>query len=165
MAKLTKLDPEKFSKKQKERLSFMSRNVIGQDKALASIMDTVAIAEANLSDRSRPAGIFLLLGPTGTGKTHMVEKLAQVLVPTEDVIAIGVRFPEAEPSTFKQQLLALKPGDTIVASQLAGDFTLPKYKSNGKNKKLVLVAGGIGITPFYSIIKNTIDRLAVQVES
>lgn len=73
--------------------------------------------------------------------------------PTEDVIAIGVRFPET-PSTFKQRLLELKPGDKIIASQLAGDFVLPK----DFNRKLVLVAGGIGITPFYSMIKNTIDR-------
>ncbi len=77
--------------------------------------------------------------------------------PTEEVIAIGVRFPET-PSTFKQRLLELKPGDKIIASQLAGDFTLPKYNSNGENKKIVLVAGGIGITPYYSMIKNTIDR-------
>ena len=41
----------------------------------------------------------------------------------------------------------------IVASQLAGDFILPK----DKNKKLVFIAGGIGITPFRSMIKYLID--------
>jgi ferredoxin-NADP reductase/Na+-translocating ferredoxin:NAD+ oxidoreductase RnfD subunit len=77
--------------------------------------------------------------------------------PTEDVIALGVRFPEIAPSTFKQKLLSLKEGDTILAGQLSGDFTLPKYNSKGENKKIVLVAGGIGITPYYSMIRNTID--------
>jgi ferredoxin-NADP reductase len=72
--------------------------------------------------------------------------------PTEDVIALAVRFPE-QPSTFKQRLLNLKVGDTILAGQLAGDFVLPKDTT----KKIVLIAGGIGITPYYSMIKNTID--------
>lgn len=71
---------------------------------------------------------------------------------TEPNIAIGIKFyPES--SSFKGNLLKMKRGDTLVASQLAGDFTLPK----NKNKKIVFIAGGIGITPFRSIIKNLID--------
>ncbi len=73
--------------------------------------------------------------------------------PTEPEISIGVKF-YAPPSSFKTQLLSLKPGDTIVAGQLAGDFTLPK----DKNQKLVFVAGGIGITPFRSMIKYLLDK-------
>jgi len=49
--------------------------------------------------------------------------------------------------------LSMKRGDTIVASSLAGDFVLPK----NKNKKLVFIAGGIGITPFRSMIRYMID--------
>jgi ferredoxin-NADP reductase len=72
--------------------------------------------------------------------------------PTEKDIRMGVRFyPES--SSFKNELKALKPGDTIVAGSRAGDFTLPKNKS----KKLVFVAGGIGITPFRSMIKYLVD--------
>jgi glycine betaine catabolism B len=47
----------------------------------------------------------------------------------------------------------LKPGDKIIASRLAGDFVLPK----SKDKKLVFIAGGIGITPFRSMIKHLLD--------
>jgi ferredoxin-NADP reductase len=50
-------------------------------------------------------------------------------------------------------LIALLPGQKIVAGQLIGDFTLPK----DPNKKLVFIAGGIGITPFRSIVKYLID--------
>lgn len=46
------------------------------------------------------------------------------------------------------------PGQKIVASQLAGDFTLPKDPS----KKLVFIAGGIGVTPFRSMLKYLIDK-------
>jgi glycine betaine catabolism B len=72
--------------------------------------------------------------------------------PTEDELRLGVKF-YANPSAFKQSLLALKPGDAIYASQLAGDFTLPKNQT----EKLAFIAGGIGVTPFRSMIQHMID--------
>lgn len=72
--------------------------------------------------------------------------------PTEDNLRIGVKFyPEG--SSFKRRLLTMDAGGEIVAGQLAGDFTLPK----DLNKKLVFMAGGIGITPFRSMIKYLLD--------
>lgn len=72
--------------------------------------------------------------------------------PTENNIRMGVKFyPDA--SSFKKSMLLINPGDKIVASQLAGDFVLPK----DKNKKLVFIAGGIGITPFRSMTKYLLD--------
>ncbi|TSC59696.1 MAG: hypothetical protein LiPW15_716 [Parcubacteria group bacterium LiPW_15] len=73
--------------------------------------------------------------------------------PTENEIRMGVKF-YPKPSSFKKYLSALKPGDTIAASNLAGDFILP----GNKNKKLVFIAGGIGVTPFRSMIKYLLDR-------
>ncbi len=73
--------------------------------------------------------------------------------PTERRLVLGVKFYEP-PSSFKQALWQLNPGDKIIASQLAGDFTLPKNRS----KKLVFMAGGIGITPFRSMVKYLLDR-------
>ena len=73
--------------------------------------------------------------------------------PTEDAVMLGVKFYE-KPSTFKQKLLSLKPGDTVMAAQLAGGFVLPK----DPNKKLVFIAGGIGITPFRSMLKYLTDH-------
>lgn len=72
--------------------------------------------------------------------------------PTEDDLKIGIKFYENS-STFKKALIALKRGDKIVASNLAGEFTLPSDLS----KKIVFLAGGIGITPVRSMIKYLLD--------
>jgi ferredoxin-NADP reductase/Na+-translocating ferredoxin:NAD+ oxidoreductase RnfD subunit len=72
--------------------------------------------------------------------------------PSEDTLQIGIKFAEKS-SSFKNTLLSLKNEDEIIASQLAGEFTLPK----NSNEKYVFIAGGIGITPFRSIIKFLTD--------
>jgi ferredoxin-NADP reductase/Na+-translocating ferredoxin:NAD+ oxidoreductase RnfD subunit len=72
--------------------------------------------------------------------------------PTEDTLQLGVKFYENS-STFKQHLLPTKVGDSIMAGQLAGDFTLPKNKA----QKLAFIAGGVGITPFRSMVKYMVD--------
>lgn len=72
--------------------------------------------------------------------------------PTEGELRLGVKFND-KGSSFKKRLLSMKREDVIVASELAGDFILPK----DKNEKLVFLAGGIGITPFRSMIQYMID--------
>jgi len=72
--------------------------------------------------------------------------------PTEDTLRLGVKF-YANGSSFKKALLTMDPKALIVGGQLGGDFVLPK----DERKKLVFIAGGIGITPFRSIIKYLID--------
>jgi ferredoxin-NADP reductase/Na+-translocating ferredoxin:NAD+ oxidoreductase RnfD subunit len=72
--------------------------------------------------------------------------------PSEKTIAMGVKFYE-KGSTYKKRLLTMKPGDTLIASQLSGDFTLPRDAT----KKLAFMGGGIGITPFRSMIKQLSD--------
>jgi ATP-dependent Clp protease ATP-binding subunit ClpA len=57
----------------------LRRRVIGQDDAIRAIAPAVELYQAGLCPAGRPAGIFLLLGPTGTGKTHTVEALAAAL--------------------------------------------------------------------------------------
>jgi ferredoxin-NADP reductase len=73
--------------------------------------------------------------------------------PTEDEIRLGVKFyPEA--SAFKRSLAAMQPGDKIYAAQPAGNFVLPRNPS----AKLAFIAGGIGITPFRSMLQHLLDR-------
>lgn len=73
--------------------------------------------------------------------------------PTEGNLRIGVRVSDPS-SSFKQELVNMKNGDKIVAGSLSGDFVLPK----DPGRKFVFIAGGIGITPFRSIIKNMVDN-------
>jgi ATP-dependent Clp protease ATP-binding subunit ClpA len=57
----------------------LSLKLMGQPAAIAAIVPYVQMYRAMLSPEGRPAGVFLLLGPTGTGKTKTVEALAEVL--------------------------------------------------------------------------------------
>lgn len=72
--------------------------------------------------------------------------------PTENNILLGIRHYE-NGSSYKMAMINMNDKTPIVASQLAGDFTLPR----DQNKKLVFIAGGIGITPFRSMVKYLLD--------
>ena len=74
--------------------------------------------------------------------------------PSEPEVRLGVKFYPGG-SAFKRRLAALRPGDTISASQLAGSFTLPARRAT----KIAFIAGGIGITPFRSML---VEELAAS---
>jgi ATP-dependent Clp protease ATP-binding subunit ClpA len=57
----------------------LSRRLVGQPAAIEAIVPFVQMHRAMLAPEGRPSGVFLLLGPTGTGKTKTVEALAEVL--------------------------------------------------------------------------------------
>jgi len=73
--------------------------------------------------------------------------------PTEKEVRLGVKFYE-RPSAFKRSLASMRPGDVIYGSQLAGTFTLPA----DPKRKLAFIAGGIGVTPFRSMIQELLNR-------
>ena len=68
--------------------------------------------------------------------------------PTEGGLRLTTRL-NPKSSTFKRILFAMQPGDTIEAVNPEGDFVLPDDPA----QPLVFVAGGIGITPFRSMLK------------
>lgn len=72
--------------------------------------------------------------------------------PTEKFLSITTRFPEGM-STFKQHLEKLGIGTKVQISPPMGDFILPHKRS----QKIVFVAGGIGITPFRSMLRYIYD--------
>lgn len=77
--------------------------------------------------------------------------------PFEGEVAITTRIAE-HGSSFKAALAAMKPGETIEISDIDGDFTI-----EDPARKYVFIAGGIGITPFHSILKEA-DHAKQQLE-
>ncbi|MDP3941670.1 MAG: RnfABCDGE type electron transport complex subunit D [bacterium] len=72
--------------------------------------------------------------------------------PTEDTLRLGVKLSQ-NGSSFKRALSAISEKVPVVASQLSGEFVLP----DDKTRKMVFIAGGIGVTPFRSIVTYLLD--------
>ena len=72
--------------------------------------------------------------------------------PTESDIKVGIKIGEKR-SSYKEVMFNMKEGDRIVAGNVSGEFILPEKN----NSKAVFIAGGIGITPFRSMLKYLID--------
>ncbi|MBU1072100.1 AAA family ATPase, partial [bacterium] len=70
---------EDESAKLRELEARIATRVVGQDLAVAQVARTVRRSRAGLTDRNRPLGSFLFLGPTGVGKTELVKTLAAEL--------------------------------------------------------------------------------------
>jgi ferredoxin-NADP reductase/Na+-transporting NADH:ubiquinone oxidoreductase subunit NqrB len=72
--------------------------------------------------------------------------------PTEPDIRIGIKFND-QGSSFKEALLKINHETPIVASQVSGNFVMPK----DPKQKLIFIAGGIGVTPYRSMVKYLLD--------
>lgn len=68
--------------------------------------------------------------------------------PTERDVRLGIKF-YAKPSAYKALLAKFKSQSPMLAGSIAGDFVLPR----NKKRKLAFIAGGIGVTPFRSMVK------------
>lgn len=73
--------------------------------------------------------------------------------PETDQISLGMRTPN-DGSSFKRVLRELDEGATVQATQISGDFLLPRDPST----PVVMVAGGIGVTPFASQLASAAAR-------
>jgi ATP-dependent Clp protease ATP-binding subunit ClpC len=59
--------------------AFFERRVLEQPEAVASVVERIAMIKAGVTDPTRPLGVFLFVGPTGTGKTEIAKTLAEFL--------------------------------------------------------------------------------------
>lgn len=73
--------------------------------------------------------------------------------PTEELMGITTKFVE-NGSSFKREMLRLPPGHKLDLAEPMGDFILPKDVT----VPLLFIAGGMGITPFRSILKELSDK-------
>lgn len=74
------LDPHARGVVAEELHAELSRRVVGQREAVDAVVDTLQVVRAGLAAPGRPLGSLLFLGPTGTGKTRMVESVAEALI-------------------------------------------------------------------------------------
>ena len=63
----------------RDRESRLNARVIGQLHALYAISQRIRTSRANLDDAGKPVGVFLLLGPSGVGKTETARALSELL--------------------------------------------------------------------------------------
>lgn len=71
----------------------LKQRVVGQDKAIDTIVKAIQRSRMGLRDPNKPIGTFFLLGPTGVGKTHLAQCLAEEMFGNRDAI---VRFDMSE---------------------------------------------------------------------
>ena len=90
-------------------LDLLSGKIVGQQTAIAGIASTVKTYQAGLAPAGRPAGVFLLLGPTGTGKTRTVEALAEVLHGTAQKV-VKINCGEFQSDHEVAKLIGSPPG-------------------------------------------------------
>src|SRR5450631_2639333 len=75
----TMLDPTRRSNDAREFESSLRRRIVGQDQAVEKVVEIYQMVLAGLNPPSHPIGNLLFLGPTGSGKTRVVEALAESL--------------------------------------------------------------------------------------
>lgn len=81
-----KSDDEDVAKKYLELSDKLKMDVIGQDEAVTKVSKLLRRNAAGLKDPNRPSGVFLFLGSTGVGKTHLVKTLAKNIFSSESAM-------------------------------------------------------------------------------
>jgi type VI secretion system protein VasG len=89
--------------------ALLARRVRGQDDALAGMARSIQVAKAGLKDPDRPLGVFLLTGPSGTGKTETALALAELLFGSEKNM-VTVNMGEFQEKHTVSRLIGSPPG-------------------------------------------------------
>jgi len=106
---------------------FFSERVIGQAEAVDCLVERIALIKTNLTDPTRPLGVFLFIGPTGTGKTEIAKALAEFLFGSQDRL---VRLDMSEfqtPDSLDRLLADSSSSDeaaTLISSVRAKPFSV-----------------------------------------
>jgi ATP-dependent Clp protease ATP-binding subunit ClpB len=109
MPKLALLDPTKTGRQAEELENKLRHLIIGQEEAIHQIVRAYQTHVAGLSPVGRPIGNFLFLGPTGSGKTRIVEATAEALLNNSRAV-IKVDCAEFQHSHEIAKLIGSPPG-------------------------------------------------------
>ena len=103
------LNPHQRSADAKNLEEGLRRKIVGQDEAVQAVIDLYQVFRAGLNSPGRPLGNLLFLGPTGAGKTRMVEATAEVLYGDPRAV-IKVDCAEFQHSHEIAKLIGSPPG-------------------------------------------------------
>jgi ATP-dependent Clp protease ATP-binding subunit ClpB len=108
-AQALQLDPTQRSVESRDFEAGLRRKIVGQDEAVQAVVDLYQVFRAGLNSPGRPVGNLLFLGPTGAGKTRVVEATAEVLFGDPRAV-IKVDCAEFQHSHEIAKLIGSPPG-------------------------------------------------------
>jgi ATP-dependent Clp protease ATP-binding subunit ClpB len=108
-AQSIQLNPHQRSAEARNLEEGLRRKIVGQDEAVQAVIDLYQVFRAGLNSPGRPLGNLLFLGPTGAGKTRMVEASAEVLYGDPQAV-IKVDCAEFQHSHEIAKLIGSPPG-------------------------------------------------------
>src|ERR671919_330887 len=103
------LDPSKTGREAEALEQSLRRSIVGQDEAIQQIVNIFQMHLTGMSAPARPIGNFLFLGPTGSGKTRIVEATAEALVKNPRAV-IKIDCAEFQHSHEIAKLVGSPPG-------------------------------------------------------
>lgn len=107
--KMVLLDPDQKSPRAKEFEDKLSARIVGQERAVRRMSGLFQIYLAGMNNPARPIGTMLFLGPTGSGKTRVVEAAAEVLF-GEPHAVVKIDCAEFQHSHEIAKLIGSPPG-------------------------------------------------------
>lgn len=109
MTQAQHLDPTQRSRESRDFESALRRKIVGQEEAVQAVVDLYQVFRAGLNSPGRPVGNLLFLGPTGAGKTRVVEATAEVIFGDPRAV-IKVDCAEFQHSHEIAKLIGSPPG-------------------------------------------------------
>ena len=133
------LDPDEKSFRAREFEERLASRVVGQERAVRGMSSFYQVFLAGLNCADRPIGTMLLLGPTGSGKTHVVEKAAEALFGTSGAV-IKIDCAEFQHSHEIAKLIGSPPGylGHRETSPLLTQENLDRYHTDDTQLSLLL---------------------------
>ena len=100
---------EAEGKRLKDMESLLKKSVIAQDAAISKMVKAIQRNRVGLKDPNHPIGVFMFLGPTGIGKTHLAKKLAEMMFGSNDSL-IRIDMSEYTEAFNTSRLIGSPPG-------------------------------------------------------